>query len=196
MCCTPGPLRASMRICRPLALNLQVRATRPESRRCRQCGRSSNPTAGEAASPQLFLLPQPWATCLMVRAHGRAMRVDQRRIYVHGLRERAGYATSLGTKPRRGCPPTHANSASSSCCRRSAPCAAALSVSYPIKRRARRKASATHVHVSAAGPRASEARPLLLANEECPHFLPSASSHRTAGAHLSKAALAPLLKVA
>src|SRR3954470_4484843 len=26
--CNPGPLRASMRICRPLALNLQVRATR------------------------------------------------------------------------------------------------------------------------------------------------------------------------
>src|SRR3954452_23330049 len=29
LCCDPGPLRASMRICRPLALDLQVRATRP-----------------------------------------------------------------------------------------------------------------------------------------------------------------------
>src|SRR3954468_15995578 len=28
LCCDPGPLRASMRICRPLALDLQVRATR------------------------------------------------------------------------------------------------------------------------------------------------------------------------
>ena len=86
----------------------------PESRRCRQCGRSSSPTACAASSSRLFLLPQPWAACLMVRAHGRAMRVDQRRIYVHGLRERAGYVTSLGTKPRRGCHQTHSASASSS----------------------------------------------------------------------------------
>src|SRR3954471_2103430 len=28
LCCNPGPLRASMRICRPLALNLQARAAR------------------------------------------------------------------------------------------------------------------------------------------------------------------------
>ena len=78
--------------------------------------RSSSPAACAASSSRLFLLPQPWAACLMVRAHGRAMRVDQRRIYVHGLRERAGYVTSLGTKPRRGCPRTHANSACSSSC--------------------------------------------------------------------------------
>src|SRR3982751_6677040 len=65
LCCNPGPLRASMRICRPLALNLQARATRSGIEACRQGGRSSSTTACAAASPRFFLPPQPWATCLM-----------------------------------------------------------------------------------------------------------------------------------
>jgi len=73
-----------------------------------------HPLARRRKVPLAELAAQPWAACLMVRAHGRAMRVDQRRIYVHGLRERAGYATSLGTKPRPGCHQTHSASASSS----------------------------------------------------------------------------------
>jgi hypothetical protein len=36
---------------------------------------------------------------------------DQRRAYAYGLSERAGYATSSGTKPRQRCHQTHANSA-------------------------------------------------------------------------------------
>ena len=166
----PGPLRASMRICRPLARNLQVRATRPEARRGRQGERSSRPTACEAI--ELAALPPTSAVGGMPQGPSAwaCDARDQRRTYMHGLRERAGDVTSPGTKPRPGCPQTHSVSALSSCCRRSAPRAAALSVSHPTQRRARRKASSIHVHVAAAGPPTSEACPRLLGIEECPHL--------------------------
>jgi hypothetical protein len=152
LCCTPGPLRASMRICRPLALNLQVHATRP---------------AIEALSPvwkeldshrlrgiELAALPPTSAVGDMphVLSAGACGARDRRRAYAYGLSERAGYATSLGRKPRQGCPQTHANSAFSPCCRTTALCAAALSVSQSIQRRARRKASSIHARMTAAGP--------------------------------------------
>ena len=76
LCCDPGPLRASMRICRPLALNLQARATRSGIEAlCPVRGRVASPTTCEAASLRLFLRPQRWVACLMFLAHGLAVRV-------------------------------------------------------------------------------------------------------------------------
>jgi hypothetical protein len=152
LCCTPGPLRASMRICRPLALNLQVRATRP---------------AIEALSPvwkelyshrlrgiELATLPPSSAVgdvphVLSARACGAR---DQRRAYAYGLSERAGYATSQARSRASVVPRPTLIPLSVSCCRTTTPCAAALSVSHTMKRRARRKASSIHMRVTAAGP--------------------------------------------
>src|SRR4051812_18909136 len=97
------------------------------------------------------------------------MRVDQRRIYVHGLSERAGHGTSSGTKPRQRCPRTHAISAFNLVLPNVSQCAAATSFPPTTQRRARRKASSIHAHVSAAGPRPSHPH-LLQRNEECPHY--------------------------
>ena len=101
LCCDPGPLRASMRICRPLALNLQARATRSGiEASCPVRGRVASPTACEAK--ELAVLPPTSAMggvphVLSAWACGER---DQRRAYAYGLSERAGYATSSGTKPR------------------------------------------------------------------------------------------------
>src|SRR6185503_14698745 len=105
-----------MRICRPLALNLQARATRSGiEASCPVRGRVSSPTACEAK--ELAALPPTSAMggvphVLSAWACGER---DQRRAYAYGLSERAGYLTSSGTKPRQRCPQTHSVSALSAC---------------------------------------------------------------------------------
>ena len=79
------------------------------------------------------------------------MRVDQRRIYVHGLSERAGHGTSLGTKPRSVVPsPTPILLPARVAERLSARGGQKSPLNnHPA---ARRKASSVHVHVTAARP--------------------------------------------
>ena len=114
----PGPLRASMHMCPPLARKLRAHPSSPETKIAHhECGEESQAQrVTRAVTVAPLVLSQRWATCLVFSRTGMGMvgRAVRRRTCAHGLMSGPG-ASPRKARSRLSEPLTHCTPSPARC---------------------------------------------------------------------------------